>query len=186
MINLTKRDLDIIETLKKVRVLTSSQMQRIFFNDSQTYQSKRCKKLVNHKKIKVSSLGVWQENIYYLKSKPRQQIKSIILLSEFYTQIINNGFDIKEFKREYYIPEVNIRADGYMICTKNGVEYEFLIEVDLTHSNPYKYKIALENGYLFPELVVISPCRRKYDNRLIIHNINHDFSNMKNFINKLY
>ena len=44
MIKLQKRDVEIIETLKNLKVMTSSQIQRLFFNNCQQAQSRRCKK----------------------------------------------------------------------------------------------------------------------------------------------
>ena len=182
MIKLQNRDLEIIETLKNLKVMSSSQIQRLFFNNSQQAQSRRCKKLVNHKYIKTFSPGVWQENIYYVKRKPTQQLKSMLLVSELYVQLISAGVHVLDFTREYCIPETDIRCDAHFLFEREGYNYEIIVEVDLTHCNTWKYEKYLKNNFVFPPLLTISPYKRNYSEQLLHYHIKSDMSNFKNII----
>lgn len=182
MIRLQNRDVELIETLKVLKVLTSSQIQRLFFNDLQPAQSRRCKQLVNHKYIKCYNQGVWQENLYYIKKKPTQQLKSMLLLSEFYVLLKENNVKINYFKREYVIPNTNIRCDGYLIFERDGFEYEMIIEVDLTHWDGWKYEKELLKNTIFPPLIYISPCKRKYSEKLEKYHLKTNFKNFKSIL----
>lgn len=185
MIKQTQRDIEMIYTLDLLKVMTSKQLQRLFFYGNQGHQSRRCKQLVDHKKIKCSSLGNWQQNIYYLKRKPKQQLKSMLLLSEFYVRMIEAGYEILFFKREYVIPDTNIRADGFMVAKKDSDIFEFIIEIDLTHFDGYKYEAEMIKGTIFNPIVSISPYKRRYCKELTVYYINKDFININKFFKKI-
>lgn len=180
MLKTTKRDLEIIALLEKLKVLSSGQLQRLFFNGHSSHQSRRCKQLVNHKKIKVYRKSVYDENVYYLKKRPRQQEKSMLLLSEFYTQLIVNGINVVDIKREYVIE--SIRADAKLTIERDGFYYDFLVEVDLTHWNGIKY-LRIEQP--LPPIVSISPFKRSYPSDLEVYFVNKDFSNINAFLSTL-
>ena len=179
MIVLTKRDQEIIKTLETLKILKTSQIQRLFFS-TQPGCARRLKQLVNHKKIKVHK-EQYQENIYYHKKLIRQQRKSCLLLSEFYVQCVENGVDIVEFKREYNIPNTKIRADGFMKIKINDITYDYLIEVNLTHFDGWKYEKELPNKKFNP-IISISPFKRKYSDKLETYHIKQDFTNFKDIL----
>lgn len=181
MIKTTKRDIEIIKLLDKLKILSSSQLQRLFFNGHSSHQSRRCRQLVNHKKIKVYRNSVYEENIYYLKRRPRQQEKSMLLLSEFYTQLITSGIKVVNIEREHTIEKV--RADGFITIEKDGFYFDYLIEVDLTHWNGIKY---LKVEQPLPPIISISPYKRKYPKELEVYYISKDFSNINDFLSILY
>ena len=173
MIVLTARDNQIIDTLKILKIMTSSQIQRLFFT-TQPGCSRRLKQLVNHKKIKVHKEN-FQENIYYHSKLIRQQRKSCLMLSEFYVQCIVNDIKIIEFKREYYIPNTKIRTDGIMKIMINDQIYEYWIEVDLTRFDSWKYEKELKNIKMCP-IISISPFKRQYSDLLEVYHVKHDFA----------
>lgn len=177
MISTTQRDLEIIQTLNMLKIMTSSQIQRLFFYGNQSHQSRRCRQLVNHKKIKVYRKSVYEENVYYIKKKPKQQEKSMLLLSEFYVRLKTSGINIVNFQREYTIGKV--RADGFMTIEREGFEYDFLIEIDLTHCDGFKYLKIKEP---LPPIISISPYKRKYPQQLEVYHISKTFSDFKHFL----
>lgn len=177
MISTTKRDLEIIQTLQILKVMSSSQIQRLFFNGNQSHQSRRCHQLVNHKKIKVYRNSVYEENVYYIKRRPRQQEKSMLLLSELYVKLKTSGINIIDFQREYTLEKV--RADGFMTIEKNGFKYDFLIEIDLTHCDGFKYRKV---NSMLPPIISVSPYKRKYPQELEVYHISKTFSNFKDFL----
>lgn len=182
MIKLQQRDLEIVETLERLKVVSSSQIQRLFFNGCQQSQSRRCKKLVNHKVIKTFSPGVWQENVYYIKRRPTQQLKSMLLVSELYVQLVEYGVHVLDFTREYCIPDTDIRCDARFLFEREGFNYEVLVEVDLTHCNTWKYEKYLRNNFIFPPLITISPYKRAYPQELEHYHVKVDMSNFKNIV----
>lgn len=179
MIVLTERDIKIIDTLKKLKIMTTSQIQRLFFT-TQPGCARRLKQLVNHKKIKVHKEN-FHENIYYYGKLIRQQRKSCLLLSEFYTQCIINDIDIIEFKREYWIPDTKIRTDAMMKIRIGDHIYEYWIEVDLTRYDSWKYELELSKRKLCP-IISISPFKRQYSDRLETYHIKQDFTNFNNLV----
>lgn len=182
MIKLQPRDLEIIEALNQLKVISSSQMQRLFFNGCQQSQSRRCKKLVNHKVIKSFRPGVWQENVYYIKRKPTQQLKSMLLVTELYVQLVEYGVHVLDFTREYCIPDTDIRCDAHFLFESEGYNYEVIVEIDLTHCNTWKYEKYLVENYIFPPLITVSPFKRQYSEKLEHYHIKVDFSNLKDII----
>lgn len=182
MLRLQDRDIEIIQTLNILKVINSTQMQKLFFNGSQQAQSRRCKQLVNHKHIKCFEPGSWQEYVYYTKRKPTQQLKSMLLITELYVQLKSHNIKISEFQREYCIPNTDIRTDGYFVFERDGYFYDMIVEVDLTHWDGWKYEKYITQGQIFPPLLYISPCKRKYCDQQEKYYIKKDFTNFEDVL----
>ena len=165
MIVLTDRDMDIIQTVDTLRALTASQIQRLFYS-SQQAQAKRCKQLVDHKKLKRLRINNWTPYIYYLKKKPKQ-LTSILAISEFYTLCKTKGVNITYFEREkryeFGNGEFILIPDAVMTIQKDGVTYDFFIEVDNTKelSTSKYYRAYKQYQYIPPPIISISNRRRR-------------------------
>ena len=165
MIVLTQRDREIIQAVTTLKALTSTQIERLFYS-SQQAQSKRCKELVNHKKLKRFRINNWTPYIYYLGKKPTQ-IQSILAISEFYTLCIENNLNVTYIEREkrYEFDEGKfvIVPDALIVIEHDGVEYEFFIEVDNTKelSTSKYYRAYMEYGFLPPPVISISDRKRR-------------------------
>lgn len=165
MIIMTKRDKDIIQSVDTLRALDSTQIQRLFYSNQQA-QSKRCKQLVDHKKLKRFRVDNWSPYIYYLGKKPKQ-IQSILAISEFYTLCIENGLNVTYIERErrYVLEEgvFTLIPDGVIHIERDGTEYEFFIEVDNTKelSTSKYYKAYKDYNFLPPPVISISNRRRR-------------------------
>lgn len=187
---LTKRDICIIEKVKEFKVLSSSQIQRLF-NMNQSTCSKRMSFIVdNIKDIKkigyVPTYNFYDEkykgilrneNIYYYKRKGKS-ITHDLLVNEFYIRLLElsneENFNIIEFTKEYPITvddEFVVRADAKIILeydnqefgTKVPTTYEYLLEVENNKSfNGNKYKMLKEQGWL-PLPVICMSDRRVYN-----------------------
>ena len=167
MINMTDRDNQIIQTVDTLRAMTSEQIQRLYYT-SQQAQSKRCKQLVDHKKLKRLRVNNWSPYIYYLKKKPKQ-LTSILAISEFYVLCILNDINITYFEREkpYKFNDENgeftLIPDAVITVEKDGVEYDFFIEVDNTKelsTNKYFWAYT-KHGFTPPPIISISNRRRR-------------------------
>ena len=165
MIVLTQRDREIIQAVTTLKALTSTQIERLFYS-SQQAQSKRCKELVNHKKLKRFRINNWTPYIYYIGKKPAQ-IQSILAISEFYTLCIENNLNVTYVEREkrYEFDEGQfvIVPDALIVIECDGVEYEFFIEVDNTKelSTSKYYRAYMEYGFLPPPVISISDRKRR-------------------------
>lgn len=165
MIVLTQRDREIIQAVTTLKALTSTQIERLFYS-SQQAQSKRCKELVNHKKLKRFRINNWTPYIYYIGKKPAQ-IQSILAISEFYTLCIENNLNVTYVEREkrYEFDEGKfvIVPDALIVIECDGVEYEFFIEVDNTKelSTSKYYRAYMEYGFLPPPVISISDRKRR-------------------------
>lgn len=167
-ITMTKKDIELINTVKNLKVMSSSQIERLFYHHKQN-QSRRCKQLVNHKKLKCFRNGFASENIYYYKRKPTQQLKSMLIVSEFYVRLVelsrNCDAIVKQFSREYSVQIDNcftIRPDAYFIFQKDGIEFEFFLEVDNRKDfSGDKYYKAIKLGYTPPPIISVSNRKRQ-------------------------
>ncbi len=68
-VRITERDLLLLQALRKMRFLTTSQIARLFFNGSSWSANKRLRKLFNAGFIKVWVISLSQENIYSITRK---------------------------------------------------------------------------------------------------------------------
>lgn len=186
MIVLSKKDIELIETVEILKVMTSSQIQRLFFYHKPN-QCRRCKQLVNHKKLKCFKQGLGQENIYYYKRKPVRQLKSMLAVSELYVQLVELGkelnFEVKTFSREYTVQideTFQIRPDAYFILTKNDKEYDFFVEVDNTKEfSSDKYYRMIKMGKYPPPILSISNRKRIIYDGMDVIKIKLDLSDFK-------
>ena len=165
MIVMTQRDYDIIKTVDTLRILSATQIERLFYS-SQQAQALRCKKLVDHKKLKRIRKDNWSPYLYYLGKKPKQ-IQSILATSEFYTRCITSGLNVTYIEREKPFilgnGKFTLIPDAVITIEKDGVEYEFFIEVDNTKelSTAKYYKAYKDYGFLPPPVISISDRRRR-------------------------
>lgn len=165
MIIMTQRDYDIIQTVDTLRLLSATQIERLFYS-SQQAQSSRCKKLVDHKKLKRFRKDNWSPYLYYLGKKPRQ-VQSILAISEFYTKCITSNLNVIYIEREkpYVLGDgkFTLIPDAVITIEKEGVEYEFFIEVDNTKelSTAKYYRAFKEFNFLPPPIISISDRRRR-------------------------
>lgn len=185
-ISLTKKDLEIIKTIEKLKVMSSSQIERLFYYHKSN-QCRRCKQLVNHKKIKSFRQGFGKEIIYYYKRKPTQQLKSMLLISELYVQLNELSkelnFELIDFTREYKVTiseNFSIRPDAYFIIKKNNIEYDYFVELDNTKDfSSDKYYKAMKEGFYPPPILSISNRKRIIYEGMDVVKIKLDLSDFK-------
>ena len=162
---MTQRDYEIIQTIDTLRLMSATQIERLFYS-SQQAQSYRCKKLVDHKKLKRFRKDNWSPYLYYLGKKPKQ-VQSILAISEFYTRCITSNLNVTYIEREKRLVleegKFTLIPDAVITIEKDGVEYEFFIEVDNTKelTTAKYYRAFKEYGFLPPPIISISNRRRR-------------------------
>lgn len=197
---ITNRDLKIIEFIEKNGIISSSQIQRLF-NLEQRYQSKRMNFLTKEfpiKKLKYNPTHNFyeqgkqllkNENVYYIGRKPRS-IEHDLLLNEFYIKLLDMqkaGYKILLYDTKFKInvDDFVVIPDARIIIEYDGVEYEYLIELENNKSFNYKKYYALEQkGYICcPVLVITNRLVKNYCKNLELIKIKLNLSNIDNFIN---
>jgi len=108
--------------------------------------------------------------LYYTTEKPTEHK---ILVTEFYTRLVETGGEFEEFKTEYSIK--NLRADAFCIYRYQGFRYFLFLEVQLSNipADIAKYERLYLSGYpwpTFPRIVIVSDRPVKAQTNLhIIH-----------------
>lgn len=187
---MTDKDYEIIDTLKTLKLMTSSQIQRLFFAH-RSGQCRRCLQLVANKKIKsYKDPAPGTEVKYYYKRKPTQQVKSMLVVSEFYVRVKLSKVNLISFQREFSVPitdNFTIRPDARMIVEYDGIEYEFFIEVDnrKTFSSDKYYK-AIKLGFYPPPIISISDLPRKVYNNMEVIKMDMQLNSFDKFIDNYF
>jgi hypothetical protein len=167
---LTGRDLEIVKFVMDNGSITAKQAHKIFFhytkqgkliNQGEIIARRRLKKLADAKELLV--LEDWKTNqkIYYLKKKP--SVHTIKCL-DFYSELIFQGAEILQFKRELKLHKCT--PDAFIAFKINGKGKMILLEIDLYNkTNPTKYEPIYNNQEfqkkygIFPLVVIVSKYR---------------------------
>lgn len=196
---LTNRDIQIIDYMKNIGCISSSQIQRLF-NLEQRYQSKRMNMLMHEFKIKKLQYNpihnffdttkqlLKNENVYYTGKKSKC-MEHDLLLNEFYIRLIQeqeSGFKIISFDTKFKINVDNfvVIPDAKLIIEYDEIEYEYLVELENNKSFNYKKYYALEQkGYICcPVLVITNRRVQNHCKYLETININLNLTNIDKFI----
>ena len=202
---LTNRDIMLIDFIREFRVASTSDIMELFkFN--QPNCNKRMKILMEEfkdlKKMDYNpthnfysdkyKIGLKNQNVYYWKRKSKS-IEHDLLINRFYIELLqqakDNGFIIKEFKREHRITLDNftVIADAYILIEYKGSECEYLLELENNKSFNYKkyYKLEVE-GILVPPIIVCTDRKvYNYCKKLEIIKVKLNLSDMKKVINDI-
>lgn len=177
---LTNRDKEIFKFIEQYGSITINQCSKIFFSKCKQnyYQArKRLKLLSDNKYLKRYRKDMRSEAVYYLDKKLSAHDLKVL---DIYAELINQGAEIKYFKREYAIPTKNkeYRADGLIECIKDGYFYPILVEIDYTHftsnkklldiysSNYFQKKYKDLDEDIFPTVLIVRPFISSYNNNL--------------------
>lgn len=202
---LTNRDIMLIDFIKEFRVASTSDIMELFgFN--QPNCNKRMKILMEEfkdlKKIEYNpthnfysdkyKIGLKNQNVYYWKRKSKS-IEHDLLINRFYIELLqqakDNGFNIKEFKREHRITLDNftVIADAYILIEYKGSECEYLLELENNKSFNYKkyYKLEIEEILVPPIIVCTDRKVYNYCKKLEIIKVKLNLSDMKKVINDI-
>lgn len=153
---ITKRDQDILNFIEEFHIATSSQIHKLFFDQSNyRYCMQRLQQLYNIGFLKRARSTISNEHAYYIK-KPSllQQMHHDLVRSELFVNI-NKTYKILAWNNEE--PIKNIRPDA-MVYVQNsaftyindhGIVFPVFIEIHLNNKfNFDKYKDLLKNNDL--------------------------------------
>lgn len=198
---LTNRDIQVIEFLKEFRVASTSDLMKLF-GFTQPSCNRRMRQLMEEfryiKKIEYNptynfyndkyKAGLKNQNVYYWNRK--SAIEHDLLINQFYIELLRQskeeGFDVKEFKREYRITldDFTVIADAYILIEYKGSECEYLLELENNKNFNYKKYYKLESeGILVPPVIVCTNRKAyNYCKNLEIIKVRLELSDMNKLI----
>ena len=186
---LQARDEEIIEFLNNCKCADTKTLSNIFFGGGLRTAQLRLQKLQCNDYIKAFRPGLLEQNIYYVKHKPKSY-KHAIKVSQFIGELYKLGIEVIKYRVPYKIS--NIIADGLFVIRFNGEVKILFLEVELTkYFNLTKYQElyysrAWKDVFpIFPSIVVASDKKVELDNKFNIIKIDTDFENIQDLILKL-
>lgn len=174
--------------------MVSVDIARMFFNQNNNMSSavvianRRLSKMVQEQYIQKLPRKFSEQNIFYAGNKPNEkQLKHKLLFSRFISYISSSGFEIKDIKVEYNLPQkYGIRTDLFLTITYNNKTYYVLAEVDITKTYNENYLNVIhdiQNGLLKSEheMIFVSISDFKIDNDELRKNVIQLDTEFKNF-----
>lgn len=166
---ITPRDKIIIKFMEDIGLgLTINQAAMMFFprNFAYDYARQRLRKLWEMGALKRYKSNYSEEFIYYLDKKPSFHDNAVL---NVYSNFINRGYKIIDFKHEMHLLDGKYRADGIIKAENENEIRTVLIEVDrYSPTNIKKYDEVFESGELqrqygvFPLLLILTDIERTY------------------------
>lgn len=164
---MTERDAKIVEFVKKYKLCNTNQIYKVFFsNVASTVCNRRLKHLYDYGYIERQKFN-GNSYIYFDGKKPAARIiQHDLLITDFIVKLINDGYDILDFKKSFVLGDTI--ADAYIRIKKDNVFRNILLEIQLgTHDCISKYKnikrLVLDNTDwdVLPRLIVVGEVDRK-------------------------
>ena len=158
---ITERDMKTLEVLTQLRFMTVKQIQdTIFSNKSPSVSYKRLDHLIKCKMIKRKYYNLGEKSnayVYYLDRPPKKsQVKHELLVTQFVTELIKQGFEILEIEKmpvyRGFIPDLIIK-----FRKKDGSIRHLFVEVQLSKHdciNKY-YNINPNNDPDIPNILYV-------------------------------
>lgn len=146
---MTNRELLILDYLSKVRISTTKQIQSIFFQGLHHSVSYRVLQgLVDSKLIKRKFYRVGEKNyhVYFLDKPPgKKNLKHDLLITEFYTQLIKNGYEIISFEKNPLVAGIISDAEIWFKNKESDKIHSLFLEVQLSEHDCIKKYYNLSN-----------------------------------------
>lgn len=192
---MTERDRKFIKFMCEYKLpMTSVDIARMFFNQNNNMSSavvianRRLSKMVQEQYIQKLPRKFSEQNIFYAGNKPNEkQLKHKLLFSKFIAYVSSNGFEIKDIKIEYNLPQkYGIRCDLFLTITYNNKTYYVIAEIDITKTYNENYLNVIhdiQNGLLKSEheMIFVSISDLKIDNDELRKNVIQLDTEFKNF-----
>jgi len=183
---ITPRDKKAIEFIEKFKIASTSTLQTLFYVSERVAQ-RRLTLLTEHKELKRTREHISKEYLYYIK-KPKQ-LKHMLLLTDFYREVVKAGIEVIAFENEVTIFE-GLRPDGFITYSYNGNTFIAFIEVHISNNklDLDKYKRLLKTGAykkvlpIFPKLIVITNKNIPESKDFKILQISEEMGNINNLI----
>ena len=192
MIRLTSRDEKIKSFLEEVTIASTSTISEIFFNGSLRSCQYRLRQLVDYKIIKSFRPSIIEENLFYIKNKPRSY-KHKIIFSDLLGELHKLNIEVLKYRCPYVIESNSgtVIADGLIVIRTDRVKI-FFVEGELSKKlNISKYESLYysrewkEVFPVMPSILCISDKRIDVDHNVLdIRKVNLNFDKLEEIINK--
>lgn len=146
MIKIGRRDEEIKQFLEAVGVADTNTIANIFFNGGIRNCQKRTKQLVENGFIKCFRPSIFEQNIFYSKTKCKNY-KHKIVFSQLIGELYRLNIEVLKYKTPYKINECI--ADGIVVIRIDNEVRIYYVEVELSKKlNTDKYlKLHYERAY---------------------------------------
>lgn len=184
MIKITDRDEKIKQFVQNTGCCDTNTIANIFFNGGIRNCQKRMKLLTENGFIKVFRPSIFEQNIFYVKIKPRNW-KHKIVFSQLIGELHKLNVEILKYKTPYKINDCI--ADGIVVIRIDNEIRIFYVEVELSKKlNTDKYiKLHYERAYkeaglpFEPSILVITDKNINTDNTVLdIRKVNLNFEGL--------
>ena len=192
MIRLTSRDEKIKSFLEEVTIASTSTISEIFFNGSTRSCQYRLRQLVDYKVIKSFRPSIIEENLFYVKNKPRNY-KHKILFSKLLGELHRLNVEVLKYRCPYVIKSNTgtVIADGLIVIKINDKVKIFFVEGELSKKlNVLKYEDLYysrkwkEIFPVYPSILCISNRPIAADHKVLdIRKVNLDFDKLEEILN---
>ena len=184
MIKIGRRDEEIKQFLEAVGVADTNTLANIYFNGGIRQTQKRTKQLVENGFIKCFRPSIFEQNIFYSKTKCKNY-KHKIVFSQLIGELYRLNIEVLKYKTPYKINECI--ADGIVVIRIDNEVRIYYVEVELSKKlNTDKYlKLHYERAYkeaglpFEPSILCITDKNINMDNTVLdIRVINLKFDNL--------
>lgn len=183
MIVITQRDKQIKEFLEVVTIADTSTLTTLFFNNSLRTAQKRLKQLTDIKYIKCFRPSIIEQNIFYVKNRPKNYNHKIIF-SKLLAKLKTEGIEVLKYKTPFIIGD--IIADGLIVIKDNEKVKIYFVEGERTkqlNTNKYLdlyYSRKWKNFFpLMPSILVITDKPTKKNDVLKIKSCKWSLEDLK-------
>ena len=158
---MTNRELLILDYLSKVRISTTKQIQIIFFQGLHHSVSYRVLQgLVDSKLIKRKFYRVGEKNyhVYFLDKAPgKKNLKHDLLITDFYAQLIKEGYEIISFEKNPIVAGIIPDAEVWFKSKESDKIYSSFLEVQLSEHDCIKkyYNLSSKANRKIPSTLYI-------------------------------
>jgi len=126
---ITEKDQSILNFIEDFHIVTSGQLQRLFYPHSYRYCMTRLAKLVRDGLIKKTVSTINNCHAYYIGKKP-VQIHHDLIRTEIYTHL-SAKFDVLEWHNEYTFE--HIRPDALCYIRDHEIVFPVIVEIHLNN-----------------------------------------------------
>lgn len=137
-----ERDMKILQLVSETRLCTTKQIQETLFQGVVSRVCyRRLQSLTDSNLIKRKYYRVDNKNIYvYFLDKPpgKKNLKHDLLISEFYTQLIKNGYEIISFEKNPIVAGIIPDAEIWFKKKESDKIYSLFLEIQLSEHDCIK------------------------------------------------
>ena len=184
MIKIGRRDEEIKQFVQNTGCCDTNTIASIFFNGGIRNCQKRMKQLTENGFVKVFRPSIFEQNIFYVKTKPRNW-KHKIVFSQLIGELYRLNIEVLKYKTPYKLN--NCIADSIVVIRIDDEIRIYYVEIERTkYLNQNKYlKLHYDRSWktvgmpFEPSILVITDKNINTDNTVLdIRKVNLNFDNL--------